>query len=101
MDLALITSELPLAELQAIRADHTGYDLPGGGTAMAQVYIRATRMVLVRALRRIAAERGEELEFDLSVTREELRKAEQWLAIAHATTAGPRMYTPDPDWRGE
>ena len=100
MDLALITSELPLVELQALRADYCDYDLVGS-TERAAVYIKATRSVLVRALRRMAQERGEEIEFDTAITREELRKAEAWRALQLSLAAGPRQYTPDPCWREE
>lgn len=103
MNLADINLSLSREQLLAVYGENVSYDATGD-LASCQRFIAAARCLLATPVRRSAAggRGGEEVEIEPRIVLEQLQRAERWAAArtGPAIDRLPRVYAPDPYWRG-
>ena len=69
-----------ISDLNAAYYANSGYDLPGGGVAMAGAFIQACRNLQNAKLARVShGGRAEEIEFDAAIYEKKISDAKNWL----------------------
>jgi hypothetical protein len=82
------------AEVRAAYRNNAGYDIEND-QAKAALFVQACRFLLLDMPRRAAHGGGgaEEIEFDTTILRDEMRTAQRWLDARNTTSTPARAFT--------
>lgn len=82
---AINTENPSIAEAKAAYYANSGYDIPGGGIAMACAFVQACRILLVLLSKRVShGGRAEETEIDPTVIERQIVSAKRWIYAQQA-----------------